>query len=101
MNVFEFPLFQQVALFYLIDLLRTGRFFFHLACHQVALIYHELDSELVGLIGKTLVVEQLLLLVVKQLSNPIPLSNRDVMRSLVEVEVTCILLRIRLLQFSV
>ena len=48
------------------------------------LIYHEMDLELVGLIGKTLLVEQLLLLVVEQLSNPIPLSiTRDVMRSLV------------------
>ena len=75
--------------------------------HQVALIYHGLDLELVGLIGKTWFVEQLLLpvveqfplLVVEQFSNPIPLSIRDVMRSLVEV--TCILCRIRLLQSSV
>ena len=37
---------------------------------------------------KTWFVEQLLLLVVEELLNPIPLSNRDVMRSLVEVEVT-------------
>ena len=49
MNVFYFPLFQQVAL-----------------------IHHELDWELVGLIGKTWFVEQLLLLVVEQL----PLSSR-------------------------
>ena len=48
-----------------------------------------------------LVVEQLLLLVVEQLSNPIPLSNRDLMRSLAEVEVTCMLDHTRLLQFSV
>ena len=86
MNVFDFPLFQQVAL-----------------------LYHDVDLELVGLIGKTWFVEQLLLLVVEQfpllvveqLSNPIPLSNRDVMRSLVDVEVTCILFRVRLLQSSV
>ena len=48
-----------------------------------------------------LVVEQLLLLVVDQLSNPILFSIRASMRSLAEVEVTCILFRIRLLQFSV
>ena len=47
------------------------------------------------------VVERLPLLVVEQLSNPILLSIRDVVRSLVEVEVTCLLFRIRLLQFSV
>ena len=82
--------------------------FFHLSCYQVALICHELDSELVGLIGKTwfvdqlllLIVEQLLLLVVEQLSNLILLSIRDVVRSLVDVEVTWILFRLRLLQFS-
>ena len=82
MNVFELPLF-----------------------HHFALIYHELDLELVG---KTwfveqlllLVVEQLPLLVVEQLSIPILLSIRDVVRSLAEVEVTCILFRIRLLQFQ-
>ena len=48
-------------------------------------MYHDLDLELVGLVGRILLVEQLLLLVVDQLSNPIPLSNRDVVRSLVEV----------------
>ena len=71
------------------------------------MIHHEL--ELVGLIGKTwfveqlllLVVEQFLLLVFEQLLNPIPLSIRDVMRSLVEVKVTCMLFQIRLLQSSV
>ena len=70
------------------------------------LIYHELDWELVGLVGRTLLaeqllllaVEQLLLLVVDQLSNSIPLSNRDVARSLVVVEVTCMLFHIRLLK---
>ena len=40
-------------------------------------------------------------MVVEQLSNPIPLSNRDVVKSLVEVEVTCILFRISFIQFSV
>ena len=48
-----------------------------------------------------LVVEQLLLLVVEQLSDPILLSIRALARSLAEVEVTCILFRIRLLQFSI
>ena len=73
MNVLEFPLFQQVAL-----------------------IYNELDLELVGLIGKTWFVEQLFLLVVDfpfwlsiNSRTQIPLSNRDVARSLVKVEVTC------------
>ena len=73
------------------------------------LIYQELDLELVGLVGRILLVEQLLLLdveqfpllVVDQLSNPIPLSNRDVVRSLVEVEVTCMLFHTRLLQSSI
>ena len=60
MNVFELPLSQQVAPF----------------CH-------ELDLELVGLVGKIFVVEQLLLLVVEQH------SNRASMKSLAEVEVTC------------
>ena len=66
-------------------------------CYQVALIDHRLVLGLVGLVGRILLVEKLLLLaveqlllaVVDQLSNPIPLSNRDVVRSLVEVEVTC------------
>ena len=68
---------------------------------QVALIYHELDLELVGLVGRILLVEELLLLVVDQPSNPILLSIRALVRSLAEVEVTCLLFRIRLLQFSV
>ena len=63
---------------------------------------------LIGLFGRFLLVcqlllvtvEQLLLLVVDQLSNPIPLSIRVSMRSLAE-EVTCILSHIRLLQFSI
>ena len=48
-----------------------------------------------------LVVEQLPLLVVEHVPNPILFSIRVSMRSLAEVEVTCILFRIRLLQFSV
>ena len=64
---------------------------------------------MVGLVGRTLLAEQLLLLaveqlllpVVDQLSNSIPLSNRDVARSLVVVEVTCMLFHTRLLQSSI
>ena len=48
-----------------------------------------------------LVVEQLPLLVVEQLPNPILFTIRAPMRSLAEVEVTCILFRLRLLQFPV
>ena len=43
--------------------LGNGTCFFHLACHQVAPISHELDLELVWLVGQILLVEQLLLLV--------------------------------------
>ena len=61
------------------------------------------------MIGKTWFVEQLLLLVVEQflilvvehVLNPIPLSIRVSMTSLVEVQVTCMLFRIRLIQSSV
>ena len=67
-----------------------------LAFHQVALV------------GRILLVEELLLLVfeqlllvVKQLPNLILSSIRVSMRSLMVVEVTCILFRIRLLQSSV
>ena len=86
-------------------------------CYQVALIDHRLVLGLVGLVGRILLVEQLLLVVVEQLLlvvveqlllavvdqllNPILLSNRDVKRSLAEVEVTCMLSHIRLLQFSI
>ena len=77
----------------------NGTCFFHLACYQVAPICHELDLELVGLVGKFLLVEQLLLLIVEQLPNPILFSIRPSMRSLVEAEVTCILSRKWLLQF--
>ena len=72
---------------------------------------------MVGLVGRILLVEklllvaveqlllvaveQLLLAVVDQLLNPILLSNRDVKRSLAEVKVTCMLSHIRLLQFSI
>ena len=83
-----------------IDLWRTGRVssIFHFT--QVAPICHELDLELVGLVGRILLVEQLLLLVVEQLpflvveqlhllvvdqhSNPILLSIRALVRSLAE-----------------
>ena len=83
-----------------IDLLRMGR---------VSSILHVIKSPDLSRIGfgvgwvcsKIVLVEKLLLLVVEQLSNPILLSNRDVVRSLVEVEVTCMLSHTRLLQFSV
>ena len=62
---------------------------------SIALIYHDLDLELVGLIGKGLSNNFSFWL------NPIPESNRDVMRSLVDVEVTSIHYPRKLLQFSV
>ena len=84
-------------------------------CYQVALIDHRLVLGLVGLVGRILpfeklllvaveqllleAVEQLHLVVVDQLLNPILLSNRDVKRSLPEVEVTCMLSHFGLLQF--
>ena len=78
-------------------------------CYQVALIDHRLVLGLVGLVGRILLVEQLLLVtveqlllaVVDQLLNPVLLSNRDVKRSLAEVEVTRMLSQKRLLQFSI
>ena len=90
-----------------IDLLRTGR---------VSSILHVIRSPRSvtnwiwsWLVGKILLVEQLLLLVVvqlpllivEQLFNPILLSIRASVRSLAEVEVTCILFRIGLLQSSI
>ena len=53
--------------------------------------------ELVGSIGNFYIAAQLL--VVERVLNPILFSIRVVMRSLVVVEVTCILSRFRLLQF--
>ena len=82
------------------DLLRTGR---------VSSIFHVIKSprsvtnwiwSWFGLVGRILLVEQLLL-VVEQLSNPIPLSNRALVRSFAEVEETRLLFRVRLLHFSV
>ena len=75
-----------------------------LACYKVAPISHELDLELVVLVGNFLlvellllmVVEQLHLLVVEQLPNPILFSIRVSRRSLAEAEVTCILFRKRI-----
>ena len=74
-----------------IDLLRTVRVFFCLACYQVAPIFHELDLVLVGhflLVEQllVLVVEQLPFVVVEQLPNPILFSIRVSKRSLAEVE---------------
>ena len=77
-------------------------------CDQVALIDHRLVLGLVGLVGRMLLVEklllvaveQLLLVAVNQLLTGILSSIRVSMRSLAEVEVTCMLSHIRLLQFS-
>ena len=81
-----------------IYLLRTRRFF-HLArfsCQlqqRVVPIYrHDLGLELVGSIGNFQKVAQFLLLVVEHVLNPILFSTRVSKRSLVVVEVTCILL---------
>ena len=68
---------------------------------RVSPFYHDLNLDLVGLIENFLFVEQLLPLVVEQLSNPILSSSHGSKKSLEEDEVTCILSRIRLLQFSV
>ena len=72
--------------------LRSHQEVFSLQFQQVAPLSHELDLELVGLVGKfllveqllILVVEQLLLLVVEQIPNPILFSIRVSMRSLAE-----------------
>ena len=65
-----------------------------LSKQRVSPVYHVLDLGLVGLVGKLLLVEQLLLLVVEQLQNPIPSSNHVSKKSLEEAEVTHILFRI-------
>ena len=78
----------------------NGTCSFHFECYQVVPISYELDLDLVELVGRILfvkqqlllvVAEQLPLLVVEQLPNTIFFSIRVSMRSLVEVEVTCIL----------
>ena len=51
-------------------------------CYQVAVIDHRSVLGLVGLVGRILLVWQLLLVTVDQLLNPFLLSNRDVKRSL-------------------
>ena len=61
---------------------------------RVAPFYHDLDVGLVGLVGNFLLVEQLLLLVVEQLLNPIPSSNHVSRKSLEEAVVTHILSRL-------
>ena len=61
---------------------------------RVSPFYYDLDLGLIGLVGNLLLVEQLLLLVVEQLLNPIPSSNHVSRKSLEEVEVTHILSRI-------
>ena len=59
-NVFRFP--EKGALLF------EGK-------QQVSAFYHDLELDLVGLIGNFLLVEKLLLLVVEQLLNPILSSN--------------------------
>ena len=61
---------------------------------RVSPFYHDLDLDLVGLVGKLWLVQQLAFLVVEQLLNPIPSSNHVSRKSLEEAEVTHILLRI-------
>ena len=86
-----------------IDLLRTRRFFIHLAhqsrhaWYQIVPISHELDLELVGSIGKIL--DSCPASARWAWSEPNSLFYSCFMRSLTEVEVTCILFRKRLLQF--
>ena len=64
-----------------------------LSKQRVSPFNHDLDLGLVGLVGSSLVVEQLL--------NPIPSSNHVSEKSLEDAEVTHVLIRIRLLQSSV
>ena len=58
---------------------------------RVSPFYRDLDLDLVGLIGNFLLVEQLLLLVVEQLLNPILSSSHVPRKSLEEAEVTHII----------
>ena len=55
---------------------------------RVSPFYHDLGLDLVGLVGTLCLVEQLLLLVVEQLLNPILSSNHVSKKSLEEAEVT-------------
>ena len=103
---------------FFIDLLRTGRFTFnnkHILCViSFARIDHRLVLGLVGLVGRMLLdeklllvtVEQLFILAVDQLQNPIHhslWSNRDrvVMRSLVVVEEIRMIFHTKLFQSSI
>ena len=65
-----------------------------LSKQRVSPFYHDLDLGSVGLVGNFLLVEQLLLLVIEQLLNPIPSSNHVSGKSLEDAEVTHILFRI-------
>ena len=65
-----------------------------LSRQRVSPFYHDLDLDLVGLVVNFLLVEQLPLLVVEQLLNPIPSSNHVSRKSLEEAEVTHFLSRI-------
>ena len=82
------------------DLLRTGHFSCTLrvtcvtAKQRVSPFYHDLGLDLVGLIGNFWIVEQLHLLVVEQLQNPILSSSHVSRKSLEEDEVKYIPSRI-------
>ena len=78
-NVFRFP--ENGALLF------EGK-------QRVSPFYHDLGLDLVGLIGNFWIVEQLLLLVVGQLLNPILSSSHVSRKSLEEAEVTHFLSRI-------
>ena len=71
-NVFRFP--ENGALLF------EGK-------QQVSPFYHDLGLDLVGFVGNFLLVEQLLLLVVEQLLDPIPSSNHFSRKSSEAVEV--------------
>ena len=66
---------------------------------QVSSFYHDLDLDLIGLIGNLLFVAQLLFLVVQQLLNPNVLPNHVPRKSLEKAAVTHTFSRKWLLQF--
>ena len=91
---------QQVSPFYRVSQLLHEKNMFRFPENGALLlegkqqVCHDLGLDLVGLIGNFLLVEQLLLLVVEQLLNPIPSSNHVSRKSLEEVEVIQILFRV-------
>ena len=64
-----------------------------LSKQRVSTFYHDFDLGLVGLVGNFLLVEQLLLLVIEHILNPIPSSNHVSRIFLEEAEVTHVLSR--------